>query len=206
MKLLEPRTAPTNIAKRLGDVAEVRLGLQVRGSLRFDPQGEWQLIQIKDLDERRRLRADDLSRIHWEPASALRCEVVHGDVLFLSRGQRNFAIAMVSPTPKTLAASYFFIVRPQNDLLLPEYLAWYLNQPPAQEYLHSRARRGSHMPIVPKAAFEELPIALPPLPMQRTIVRLAALGEREHSLLEDLQSKRSALLHSMCLQGATKSS
>lgn len=198
------RTNRTPPPKPLCDVAEVRLGFQARGALQFDPKGEWCLVQIKDIEGRRQLRIDNLSRLQLDGSAAGRYRVSEGDVLFLSRGRHNFAIAIADAPSKTMAAGYFFIVRPQPTLVLPEYLAWYINQPPAQEFLHSKARRGSHMPIVTKAAFEELPVVLPPLATQRTIVKLNALAQQEQHLLAEIQCHRATLLQSLCLQSATR--
>src|SRR5712671_3645249 len=56
---------------------------------------------------------------------------------------------------------YFYILRPNADRVDPEYLAWFINQPTTQACLE-RLQRGSHIKIIPKSAFEELEVVLPP--------------------------------------------
>ena len=158
---------------------------------------------MKDFDESRRLATENLTPFcpERDPSRYL---VNKSDVLFLSRGQRNFAYAINKPVHDTVAASYFFILRLKNGNILPEYLAWYINQVPAQEFLYRTAKRGSHMPIVPKAAFELLEIPIPPIETQRTIVEIEQLMGLEQELGEEITFKRELLVRAMCLKKITE--
>jgi restriction endonuclease S subunit len=127
-----------------------------------------------------------------------------GDVLFLSRGQRNFAFAVMSDLENTIAPGYFFILRKKLDNILPEYLAWSINQAPAQRYLKNMARRGTHMPIIGKSEFGLMSVNIPDLTTQKTIVKLSELKKKEHFLLEQIQEKRSRLLQKVCLKAARR--
>ena len=46
--------------------------------------------------------------------------------------------------------------------VLPEYLAWFINQPPAQAYLTQQSR-GTLVKLMPKSLFEKLEVPVPPL-------------------------------------------
>ncbi len=87
---------------------------------------------------------------------------------------------------------------------MPEYLAWYINQAPAQEYLHSSARHGTHMPLVPMSAFKGLEIEIPPLDKQKRIVELSDLVEKEKHLTNSIQEKRARLINAVCLKAAKR--
>ena len=129
--------------------------------------------------------------------------VKKGDVLFLSRGYRSWAAPIVDDLEVTVAVSHFFVVRPKHADVLSEYLAWYINQAPAQEYLHNIARRGTHMPLIPLSAFVGLKVDLPDIETQAKIVELSRLMEKEKQLLSALQEKQSHLINAVCLS-ATK--
>ena len=146
----------------LNQVARVQIGYQSRGRVEMpDPQGSYQLIQIKDLDDEGCLREEGFYRITPEGLNPERYQVNQGDVLFLSRGNRNFATMVDVQLQDTIAAGYFFILKPDSATVLPQYLAWYINSAPAQQFIQSVARRGTYMPVVPKSALEELPIDVP---------------------------------------------
>ena len=125
-----------------------------------------------------------------------------GDVLCASKGERNFAYAVYDELAGAIPASYFFVVRPRAPTLLPEYLAWYINQPAARTFLRSQARRGTYMPVIPKSVFEMLPIPIPPLATQKSIVALDHLQRREKHLTQKLERTRSKLITSVCLRAA----
>ncbi len=138
--------------KKIKDIAEIQIGYQFRGRMETIPNGTHSVIQIKDFDEFQNLRTTDLNKVNLK-SDTERYTVNKRDILFLARGHRNYAFPIKDVSANTIAASYFFILRLINKDILPEYLAWYIKQAPAQEYLHNIARRGTHMPIVPKSSF-----------------------------------------------------
>jgi len=186
---------------RLKDLAEIRLGYQFRGKIQPDSRGTHQVIQIKDFDEKRNLILSGLVKIKpdRDPEKYL---VEKRDVLFLSRGHRNFAVTLKHELKNTIVVSYFLIIRIKEPNILPEYLAWYLNQRPAQNFIQRQARRGTHIPIVPKSAFEKLKIEIPSLSVQKAIVTLEDLRKREQLLLHQLEEERDKLIRSTCLNAS----
>jgi len=193
-----------NIMKiKIKDVADIQIGYQFRGKIEADPKGTHKVIQIRDFDELQHLQVTNLYKV-TPKYEVERYLVNKGDILFLARGHRNYAIPIKNSLENTIAASYFFILRLKNENILPEYLAWCIKQFPAQAYLHNIARRGTHMPMVPKSAFEDMPIDIPDIATQRTIIELDNLLEKEHSLLYKLQEKRTLFVHAICLKAAKK--
>lgn len=202
---------------KLRDLADLQIGYQHRDvahPIGATNDGSHRIIQIKDLDLGGKFAAEVLSRdgilpYIWSrdlfrvtPAGeAQRYLVRHGDVLFLSRGQRAFAVAVVEQLENAIASYYFYILHPQAERVMPEYLAWYINQPSAQAYLESH-QLGSHIKMIPKLAFEELEIALPPLATQRAIVELEKLRQREEHTMARLAKARKKLVNNLALQAA----
>lgn len=188
---------------RLSDFVEVQAGYHSRRTIKFDPNGTHRIIQIRDFDELLNLRADQL--VTFSPdGNPERYEVFAGDVLFLSRGTRNFAAVISERLDRTVAPGYFYILRLKTKRVNPDYLAWYLNSPEMQSQLKA-LQRGTQIPIVPMPEFKLLEVKVPPLDVQRTIVRLDLLMQREKQLCRQITEKRAELVHQMCLHGIKNS-
>lgn len=186
----------------ISELADVQIGYQSHGRINPDPKGTHAIIQIKDIDDANELNVGDLYRVvpEREPERYL---VNSGDVLFLSRGRYNVAVAIREPLSDTIAAGTFYIARVRNNRILSEYLAWYINQPQTQADLRSRAQ-ATNIPLVTKAAFESLEIDIPALAVQRTIVDMAGLVSRERALLSQLAQKREQVISAVCLRAARR--
>ena len=195
---------PNNIMKKkIKDIADIQIGYQFRGKIEADPKGTYRVIQIRDFDEFQNLQVTDLCKVTLK-YDAARYIVNKGDILFLARGHRNYAIPIKDSLEDTIAASCFFILRLKNENILSEYLAWFIKQAPAQAYMHNIARRGTHMPMVPKSAFEDMPVNIPDIETQKTIIELDNLLVKERSLLNQLQEKRTQFIKTVCLNAVKK--
>lgn len=184
----------------LKDLCDIQLGMQFRGRIEPAPEGTHDVIIIRDIGPDRRLRDTQFEgseRTSVSPTSPPeRYLVTPGDVLFLARGQVNYAVPITQKFVRpTIAPSFFFILRPRKygPRLLPEYLAWVINRPEAQDYLQQKARRGSHMPLVGKDDIQKLSVPVPPVEVQEHVVMLDRLARRERelvNLIADLNQQR----------------
>ena len=185
--------------KKITEIADVQIGYQFRKKIEPADDGTNRVIQIRDFDENHTLNRECLSRVRIDKSTEQ--YLIHqGDVLFLSRGHRNWAAPIIDELQNTVAAGHFFVIKVRNEIILPEYLAWYINQSPAQEYLHNIARRGTHMPLVTLSAFKGLPVDVPDMAIQYKIVGLSRLIEKEKKLLAELQGKRLLLINTISLK------
>jgi hypothetical protein len=180
--------------KRLRDIADFRIGYQFRGKVKPDPTGAVRVVQIKDIDSDLRIRVPDLTPVSIDKPEPYLTQA--GDVLFLNRGHRLYAVVVPELPPNTIATGYFFILRPNPRVMLPEYLAWSLNQPDFQDSLRPY-HRGSHIPMVSRIDVEELKIQVPPLEVQRRILALNDLLDEERRLFAAIQEKRSLLVQAV---------
>jgi restriction endonuclease S subunit len=187
--------------KRLKDIAEIQLGYQAREKMRPDADGSHGVIQIKDVTEDDAVDFSGLVRIRPEREPE-RYEVREGDVLFISRGNRLRAAAVAAPPLPTMAVSFFYILRPDPASVLPAYLSWAINQPDVQAQVQ-RAAMGTGIPHIRRKPVENLLIHVPPLDIQRRILRVSELMRRERNLAERLLDKRQELATAICL-GAAK--
>ncbi len=60
------------------------------------------------------------------------------------------------------------------------------------------------MPMVPKSAFEQLKVEIPPLKTQRSIVELDRLHQKERCLMDQILEKRSVLIEAVSLKAIKK--
>ncbi len=186
------------------DLAQVRAGYQTRKEVKSIPTGSHALLQIRDFnDERTRIDLENIVRI--EPGAINEDQVLRdGDVIFLSKGSKNFSFAPSSLPEPALAASYFFILRPSHSLS-SDYLAWFLNLESTKDHLRKYATQGAHMSVVRRDVLESLEVPLPDLETQQKIVELATLAERQHALHAELAEKKKMLATAACLNAAKQS-
>jgi hypothetical protein len=184
----------------LKKIAKIQSGYISRGKIFPREDGSCLLMQAKDVSaDLLSYRADALVRF-MPRLSAKDWFLKPGDVLFMARGARNFSILIDKLPERVLAAACFFIVRISNFKILPEYLCWYLNQAPVDEYLKRFSGRGVHMPVVKRVVLENIDIPLPPIKTQKHVSKISKLMQKEQDLLKKLAEKRGKLITGICLE------
>ncbi|WP_299819459.1 restriction endonuclease subunit S [uncultured Pontibacter sp.] len=124
-----------------------------------------------------------------------------GDVLFVAKGAGNSAVVYSSAFGPAIASSTFLILKPMktnNGVLLPDYLAWYLNHSTTQAYLKSQAK-GSSMLSISKKTLEELEVPVPSLQRQQQVLNIQRLRDREKLLTQRLEALREQLVQNQLL-------
>lgn len=166
------------------DIASIQTGLFAKpiGS------GDVVYLQAKHFDENgllkttlhADLKADNIISRHI---------LKSGDVLFSAKGTKNFAAVFESHNPTSVASTSFFVIRLSNKNVLPEYLAWFLNNPTTQKLLKEQAI-GTSIPSISKAVLEELEIPIPSLEKQNSILTIAHLRNTEKNLKHQIEVLR----------------
>ncbi|MGZ8946745.1 MAG: restriction endonuclease subunit S [Methylococcaceae bacterium] len=169
----------------LKTLAILMAGQPLRGSIEHVPDGEVAVVQMKDVDPENGLQKDRCYRINLtgrKKPDYLRL----GDILFVGRGYRIFAVLVDEDLKQTVASPHFFILRikPENPIR-PDYLAWYINHTRAQRYF-SKHVAGTALPHINRQTLEDLPVYLPPLQTQELIVNAHRCRLKEKALLERL--------------------
>lgn len=112
-----------------------------------------------------------------------------GDILFAAKGTKNFATVFESHNPTSVASTSFFVIRLKESEILPSYLAWYLNHPLTQRLLKDNAI-GTSIPSISKVVLEELEVPVPALAVQKAIVKIAELRNKEKNIKERIEQLR----------------
>lgn len=169
-------------------LADVRAGHPFRGSVPLVDGGNTQVIQMRDVSPDGTVAWANLARTH---IAAKRSPdwLRDGDVLFVARGARNYAVCLSQAPSGAVCSQYFYVLRCKGEGVLPEYLAWHINRAPSQRYLRNNAE-GSDQLSIRRPVLEDLPVAVPDLARQRLLVDLAAAAVQERRRLEDLIHNR----------------
>lgn len=186
-------------------LAQIRAGYQTRTGVENRPDGSHALVQLRDFDEHRTLLdVRDLVRI--EPGAINPVQVLQdGDVLFLAKGAKNFAFVPSDLPRPALAASYFFILRP-DARILPSYLAWFLNLDSTKRLFSQFSGYSAHMPVVRRDVLEDVLVPLPSLNVQTRIIDLDGLMRQQQDLLGELARLQKTLATEACMKLATNQS
>ena len=113
-----------------------------------------------------------------------------GDVLFASKGTKNFAAIYEHKNIPAVASTSFFVIRIKDDFkekVLPEYLRWFMNQPLSQKFLQGKAI-GTSIASISKSVLSELEILLPTIEKQKAILEINELHTKERDIKQKIDS------------------
>jgi restriction endonuclease S subunit len=165
----------------LPDVCTIHSGYTARGRLEGTDDGGVLTIQLGDISADGIIHPERLTRVQLEGLPD-RYFVRTGDVVFRSRGERNTASVLDNRLREpALAVLPLLVLRPKIDVVMPEYLAWAINQPPAQRHFDGAAR-GTNIRMIPRSSLDDLELDIPDIETQEKIVAIDALAEKERAL------------------------
>jgi restriction endonuclease S subunit len=179
----------------LGDVVTITAGHPLRSGVDDFPPGDTGVIQIRNVDPETGVAWDAVSRIALPRARRV-APLAAGDVIFSTRGIRTYAIALGPPPFPAVCSPHFFVLRPRGPDLNPRFLAWQINQTPAQEYLQREAT-GSHILNIRREAIGRLEIVIPSRARQAAIIAFADTAAREKRLLTGLIENRQQQINAL---------
>jgi hypothetical protein len=187
------------VIKVLKKVADIRSGFLPRNNMEGSKQ--IYLIQLKDMDDNGLLDYENLKPVSIDEGIAVPF-LKEGDVIFKAKSHKRFSSCIRKNHPNNITAtSHFLIVQNASDEVLPEFVAWYLNQKNAQDFLTMHAS-GTVIPIVTAKALGNLPITIPTLQKQKEIVEIYKLFNREKELMKQLIDKKERFLQKVLLDQA----
>ena len=173
--------------EELKNIATISSGQTFRGRIENDRDGAVWVIQMKNLDDSYTSLMDVPHLVKEDEVSEKQL-LEKGDILFLAKGNNNKAFVFNENHP-AVAVSLFFVMRPDKSKVIPEYLAWFLNNKNTQSKLHSM-RAGAMVSNIKKPALESLKITLPSIKFQKLIAKIYKLSLKEQQLLLQLAMER----------------
>ena len=182
----------------IGDTANIRAGCAYRGAESKLPEGDIPFVGYRNVDIENGIDWPEVARVkldlkrdpHW---------LEDGDILFASRGMNTYAYPVVNPPPKATCSPQFFVVTPKrSSFLSSEFLAWQINQAPAQSYL-SRFADASTIRNIRRDVLSKMPISIPSMERQIIIANFAKAARRtqqiHRALIDNTALELSALAH-----------
>nr|WP_248279374.1 restriction endonuclease subunit S [Xanthomonas campestris] len=169
------------------------MGHPFRGSIPEVAGGSVRVVQIRDVARAGLYTYDALVATEVEGRKQPDW-LLDQDIVFIARGASTFAALAQAPPPRTLCSPHIYVIRvkaPQR--LLPAFLAWQLNQPPAQRYLRQSAEGSSQLSIR-RTVLDMVPIRLPPLQLQHAAIALERAAQAERATLHALIDNRTTEL------------
>lgn len=180
----------------LSSLASLQGGYPFRGSIEESADGDTLAVQMKDVDPDKGVNWSSVIRTtltgrkkpDWLKA---------GDILFVSKGARFYAVCIDTPPTSAVCSPHFFLLQVKSQsTLLPAFLAWQINQPPFQRQLQ-QAAEGSSQLSIRRPVLESLTLCVPSMADQHRIIALADLARQERSALNRLIHNREQQLHAL---------
>ena len=181
---------------QLSELVHVQPGYLSRGRVHSVPDGTHRLLQARDVSVDGGVCLENAVRFRPERKPEL-YQVLRGDVLVIARGQEHRAHSIDEDLPNTLVAFSFYILRPDLKLILPGYLAWWLNLPSVQAQINA-ASRGTGISYISRQALEKLSVQVPTLAVQHDIERILELWHKIKSIRRRLDEKREHQIQMIC--------
>lgn len=182
----------------LKNIADVQAGFSFRARLESMETGSIAVIQMKDLTDSNQVRCKELARVDMDTPKAHHL-VRPGDLIFRSRGLTSTSALLMDDPGVAVLAAPLLRIRITSNSILPEYLNWYISQPPAQSYFASCAE-GTALKMISKQSLENLEVFVPSLAKQRLVVEIASLAAEEQRILKTLTEKRNLYISFKLLQ------
>jgi hypothetical protein len=180
----------------VAEVTSLQAGYQFRGAIEEVPDGNALAVQMKDVDPdvgvdwSGTIRTSLGGRKHPDWLRA-------GDVLFVAKGARFYAVCINEPPAQAVCGPAFFHLRVIAPASVdPAFLAWQINQLPFQRQLQ-QAAEGSGQLSIRRPVLEALTLSIPAMQRQRGIVSLADLARRERQALQQLIRNRELQLQAL---------
>lgn len=165
---------------KLINIAEISSGYNFPKKVEENTNGNCRYIQLKDVGSNCGLNTDNLVRIkinHIKDNAFIK----KNDILFKAKSNNNIACVVPDEFDNLVASAHFFVLRMKRTDLLPEYIAWYMNQMPAQKYFEIHSG-GSTISVITKKTLGALFVKILPIDQQEKITHIAKLRQKELEL------------------------
>lgn len=168
---------------KLGDIAEIRTGLVLtrkKATIQYSIQAKYRLLTLKNIDESGTFNNESFDEFLSNDLLEKHYFTEIGDVL-IRLSQPNTAVFVDEQYYGLLVPSSFAIIKVNQLMCMPEYLAWYLNSDEVKKEFE-RSQAGTRIPTTNKNVLETLQISLVTLEKQEAIIELFKLHQKEKAL------------------------
>lgn len=187
-----------NQVVKLKDISTVSAGRSLRGRVPEVEGTGIALVQMKDMND---------DGVEWGDCMSIELGgkakpryIVEGDILLQTKGTVN-EVALVDKSINAIenqlvTAPYIFIIKADEEKVLPAYLAWWLRQEPVRSYFREEAT-GEKSVSLPRSVIENTEIVLPSFDEQKRIVKANKQMLAAKTKLQNLVAEQEALNKTM---------
>lgn len=180
---------------RLDSLGTIHYGSAIKAEKIISEQSNTKIIRVHDFSS---------EGINWDACKFTDSGLLRkpyflkeNDILFSNRNKGGNAVLVddaINHENEVIAAVLAYIIRCDANKIRPEFLAWWLNQEPAQEYFNSKAKG----PVISREILEETPIPVPQLKIQNELLA-------EYAVLKKEADKRISIMNEVAtrVQGKT---
>ena len=183
---------------KLSELAIVRSGLVLsRKQARERTENRYSLLTLKSIKSDATVSEGDLDV--FDAVESLNKEYLTaiGDVIVRTSTPYT-SVLIDEKTAGMVVSSNFVIIRCCNDILLPEYLFWFLNTESVKKDIFKNSA-GNMLAAIKPQYFCDMEIALPDLREQKLIANFNMKARKELELLERLKTEKEKL-YQICLE------
>lgn len=184
--------------KKLEDIASITTGVYEK----VHPSGDTLYLQGKHFDAFGKFREEAVASPELQAEERLSKHLLQdGDILLVAKGESNRACLFQDNIGQAVASSTFFVIRLTEERLLPVFLQWYFNTEYVQELL-SGLSKGTQIASLSKKALSEIEIPIPPLKIQKQILEIQDLWNKEKSITKELLNLKDSMYQKLLLNQA----
>ncbi|MEK4100130.1 restriction endonuclease subunit S [Bacillus sp. FSL E2-0195] len=169
--------------RTLSEICHIRTGYQ--GTR--DPGETYQLINLTNLDVNGLIDFNNIKTFSTEKMDG-KYLLKKGEILFKKSQSSQYAAGIFSEGPDNLVPSIHFFILSINekskDIVIPEYVAWYLGEDVVRKYFQSIAA-GMVTATIKKSDLATLEIKIPPIDVQRKLIKIQRLALEERKIMEE---------------------
>lgn len=174
---------------KLGDLLEIRSGLVLsRKQSKERTPYLYSILTLRAIQDDGFIDSEKIETAYM--VESLGAEyVTHPGDLVVRLTFPYTAVLISEATKNIVVPSNFLILRTKHNLLLPEYLYWFLNTETVRQTLYEQAT-SNMLGAIKKQTFVALEVTLPSLLEQEKFGHIYFLAQRENQLLQELAAQK----------------
>lgn len=185
----------------LGDIAHVKTGLVLsrkKPKLAQDTKIRYNLLTLNNINEDGLIFNEIFDEFHSYEELDEHYFTEKDDIL-LRLSQPFTSVYIDEKHTGLLTPSYFATIKVNDNRVLPQFLAWYLNTKYVKHELE-RSQSGSRILATNQQAIKNIPIKLPSMTKQKAIIELYELHLKEKNLYKKLVEEKEILFQGIAQQ------
>jgi hypothetical protein len=174
---------------KLSEIAEVFSGQSIRGAIDKNTNGLYKIVTSKAISEDRELKLFRCPTIDLSSESSKPKLILRGDILFVLKFHKTstpYSVLMNATCKNLVCSPSFLVIRVNHEIVLPEYLDWWLNSSEQMtKFYRANTKGNGRTAFITKRALIGAKVPVASIGKQKGI--LNQLWQAKQSLSEETQ-------------------